>query len=107
MFNARGVIIRQFLKQGKGESVWKPRYFTIDFTGDIYISDKGNLCITICDKYGNGGGRIGKSGDGFGQFKMPTGIARSIEGRLVVVDGSKNDKVLQIFEDTFVFGLWK
>ena len=38
---------------------------------------------------------------------MPTGIARSIEGRLVVVDGSKNDKVLQIFEDTFVFGLWK
>ena len=79
--------------------MFRPRYFAIHWSGDLYISDKGGCCITICDREGVVNTRIGEKGEGCGQFLMPTGIAITTDGKIVIVDGSKAVKILQIIED--------
>lgn len=99
VFNEGGDKLKQFMTQGERGEVFRPRYLAMDCSGDIYISDKGGCRIIICDREGVMNVRIGTRGQGCGQFLMPTGIAISTDGKIVVVDGGKAGNILQIFED--------
>ena len=107
VFNEAGDKLRQFLTQGTGGAVFRPRYFAIDCSGDLYISDKKGCCVTICDGMGVVSKRIGGRGEECRQFLMPTGIAINSDGKVVVVDGAKARNILQIFEDAVFSKLQK
>ena len=101
VFHRGGGIVRQFLTQGIDRDVLNPRYFEVDYHGNLLISDKGNCNVLIYKSNGERT-RLGRRGDGVGAFRRPTGITVSLEGRIVVLDGLKDGNIIQLFDDQII-----
>ena len=72
---------------GPEESLlFRPVNILFDAEGDIYVADSGQHAILIFSRDGKYKSRIGREGDGPGEFRMPVVSYFSWEGELVVED---------------------
>ena len=92
----RGVMKRSLITCGRDMDVSSPRFFCLDKTGNIVISDQENHLIRVFSSEGNPLHRIGREGHEKGSFYQPQGVAIDPNGNLVCVSNNKNSGV-QIF----------
>ena len=89
-------LIREIITRGEGNQVINPMYFCLDGELNILITDFSANSVLI---FSNGGQllhKLGKRGEGRGDFISPTGIATVREGRIIVL--SRNpEHYIQIF----------
>ena len=88
-------LIRQIITQGGGNQVIIPLYFCLDREFNILITDYSADVLI----FSNGGEllyKLGKRGEGRGDFISPTGIATDREGRVIVVSQNP-EHCVQIF----------
>lgn len=72
---------------GPEESLFfRPVNLLFDAEGDIYVTDSGQHAILVYGREGKFKFRIGREGDGPGEFRMPAVSYFSWEGELVVED---------------------
>ena len=89
-------LIREIITQGEGNQVIVPLYFCLDREFNILMTDFSADNVVIFSNRGELMYKIGKSGEGRGDFISPTGIATDREGRIIVV--SENPKYcIQLF----------
>ncbi len=70
-----------------GEALlYDPKYFLFNTQGDVYIPDEQAYTVFLFDRDGNLKRRIGREGNGPGEFQCPSEVHISWEGELVVVD---------------------
>lgn len=85
-----------------GKNYDLPRYVTVSPTGKILVSDAGNHCIFMFDKYGEFKQTIGSYGTKDGELKSPYGVCCDIHGNVYVAD-HYNDRISHFTRDgTFV-----
>ena len=78
-------LIREIITRGEGNQVIKPRYFCLDREFNILMTDCSADNVVIFSNRGELLYKLGKRGDGKGDFISPTGIAADREGRIIVV----------------------
>ena len=78
-------LIRQIITQGEGNQVIDPLYFCLDREFNILMSDFSANSVMIFSNSGELLNKLGKRGEGRGDFISPTGIATDREGRIIVV----------------------
>ena len=83
-------LIREIITRGEGNQVIKPRYFCLDREFNILMTDFSANSVMVFSNRGELLHKIGKRGEGRGDFISPTGIATDREGRIIVV--SQNPK---------------
>ena len=89
-------LIREIIIQGEGNQVIYPRYFCLDREFNILMTDCSAGSVVIFSNKGELLHKLGKRGEGRGDFISPTGIATDREGRIIVV--SQNPKYcIQLF----------
>jgi NHL repeat len=81
------------------QSLRAPGNFTFDDKGGVYVSNVGNNKVMKYDLDGNFLGSFGGTGDQFGNFVRPRGVAVDDTGRIYVVDAGLN--IVQLFDDQF------
>ena len=89
-------LIREIITQGQGNQVINPWYFCLDRELNILITDFSADIVLI---FSNGGEllhKLGKRGEGRGDFISPTGIAMDREDRIIVVSQNP-EHCIQIF----------
>ena len=96
IFSSDHVIINRIITQGDGKQTNKPYFFDIDRDYNVIMSDYINDCVYIFNREGQEIHRIGKRGEGIGEFISPRGVALDNTGRVVVVC-NKDTSCLQIF----------
>ena len=96
VFTSNHVLVNRLLTRGSGKQIYNPRFFDIDREYNIILSDSKNNCICVFSQHGDHIHRIGRSGQGIGEFDRPSGIALDNTGHIVVVC-QKNNACLQIF----------
>ena len=96
IFSSDHVIINRIITRGDGKQTNNPCIFDIDRDYNVIMSDYGNNCVYIFSREGEEIHRIGKKGEGIGEFTNPFGVALDDIGRIVVVC-SKATSCLQIF----------
>ena len=70
-----------------GEALlYDPKYFLFSAQGDVYIPDEQAYTIFLFDSEGHLKRRIGREGNGPGEFQCPSEVHISWDGELVVVD---------------------
>ena len=87
-----GHLLSSCVSRGEGLDcfVSKPFFLCIDPAGNIIISDWGTHSIKIISKSGNLMHKIGKEGNGIGEFVRPFGISVSKSGVIFVVSDNAN-----------------
>ena len=97
-FLRSGEFQRSCLSQGSAvdTTVWGPKFFDLDRTGKLLISDWGHHRIAILSNFDHSLQTIGSRGDYEGQLNYPSGIAVSENGIIFVVSHNKN-YILQCF----------
>ena len=89
-------LIREIITRGEGNQVTNPMYFCLDREFNILITDYSADTVLIFSNRGEMLHKLGKRGEGRGDFINPTGIATDREGRIIVV--SRNpEHCIQIF----------
>ena len=89
-------LIREIVTQGEGDQVINPLYFCLDREFNIIVTDFSADIVLIFSNRGEPLHKLGKRGEGRGDFIAPTGIATDGEDRIIVV--SQNPKhCIQIF----------
>ena len=78
-------LIRELITQGEGNQVINPRYFCLDREFNIMMTDLSAGSVMIFSNSGELLNKLGKRGEGRGDFISPTGIATDREGRIIVV----------------------
>lgn len=81
------------------QSLLIPNNFTVDSSGNFYVTNTGTNRVIKYDLDGNFLGTFGESGDKVGNFVKPKGVAVDAAGRIYVVDGGTN--IVQLFDDQF------
>ena len=95
-YNYSHQLIREILTRGEGNQVIDPLYFCLDREFNILMTDFSSNSVVIFSNRGELLNKIGKRGEGRGDFISPTGIATDREGRIIVV--SRNPKhCIQMF----------
>ena len=89
-FSRRGELLRSFLTQGEDGLVYYPRFFCLDITGNILVTDCCRHCIKIFSPSGQLIHTIGKRGHGRGEFYCPYGISVTHSGTVFVVSDNSN-----------------
>ena len=84
-----------FGRHGKGELFW-PYGVAIDSSNRVYVSEWGNLRISIFTLEGEFVTSFGSKGSGLGQFRYPSGLAVDSSGVVYVCDTGNNR--VQLFE---------
>ena len=85
-------------QNGSSSSFNEPTSLTFDNTGNLYIADKNNHIIRVCDSMGNCSTAVGLPGtpgylDGTkenAKFKSPSGIAFTNYGTLLIIERHNN-----------------
>ena len=77
-------LIREILTQG-GNQVINPQYFCLDRKFNILMTDFSANSVMIFSNRGELLNKLGKRGEGRGDFISPTGIATDRAGRIIVV----------------------
>ena len=89
-------LIREIITQGEGNQVINPWHFCLDREFNILITDFSANTVMIFSHRGELLHKLGKRGEGRGDFIYPTGIATDGEGRIIVVSQNP-EHCLQIF----------
>ena len=96
VFNSNHVLTNRLITRGDGKQTNYPVCFDIDREYNIIMSDYSNHCVYVFNQEGEEIHRIGKSGQGIGEFINPWGIVLDNTGRIVVVC-QKDTACLQFF----------
>jgi len=73
--------------EGSEETIlFRPQHVFFDSEGNLYIADSGQFAVMVYDRDGEFKLRVGREGEGPGEFKMPAASYISWEGELVVED---------------------
>ena len=96
VFNSDHVLTNRLITKGDGKQTKDPYCFDIDREYNIIISDYSNHCVYVFNQEGEQIHRIGKEGQGIGEFYKPCGIALDNTGRIIVVCW-KDTNCLQFF----------
>ena len=95
-YNYSHQLIRDIIIRGEGNQVIDPGYFCLDREFNILITDYSANTVMIFSNRGELLYKLGKRGEGRGDFISPTGVATDREGRIIVV--SQNPKYcIQLF----------
>ena len=94
VFDSNHVLTNRLITRGK--QTINPVCFDIDREYNIIMSDYNNHCVCVFNQEGEEIHRIGKSGQGIGEFVNPWGIVLDNAGRIVVVC-KKDTACLQFF----------
>ena len=89
-FSRRGELLRSFLTQGEDGLVYYPRFFCLDITGNILVTDCCRHCIKIFSPSGQLIHTIGKRGHGRGELSRPYGISVTQSGTVFVVSDNSS-----------------
>ena len=97
IFSMEGELIERMVSRGISTftDVTNPFCFTIDYFGNILLSDSGRDCIVVLSPSGQLVDKLGKRGKKEGEFEYPMGIA--INSLFQVVSVNRKDKGIQIF----------
>ena len=87
-YNYSHQLIREIITRREGNQVIIPWYFCLDREFNILITDYSADLVMIFSNRGELLYKLGRSGEGRGDFIFPTGIATDREGRIIV--GSHN-----------------
>ena len=96
VFNSNHVLTNRLITRGDGKQTNNPYSFDIDREYNIIMSDYSNHCVYVFNQKGEEIHRIGKNGQGIGEFMNPYGIVLDNTGRIVVVC-QKDTACLQFF----------
>ena len=96
VFDSNHVLTNRLITRGTGKQTNNPYCFDIDREYNIIMSDYINHCVCVFNQEGEEIHRIGKSGQGIGEFIHPYGIVLDNTGRIVVVC-KKDTACLQFF----------
>ena len=96
VFNSNHVLTNRLITRGDGKQTNNPYCFDIDREYNIIMSDFNNHCVYVFNQEGEEIHRIGKKGQGIGEFNGPFGIVLDNTGRIVVVC-QKDTACLQFF----------
>ena len=96
VFNSNHVLTNRLITRGYGKQTNNPNCFDIDREYNIIMSDYNNHCVYVFNQEGEEIHRIGKNGQGIGEFINPWGIVLDNTGRIVVVC-QKDTACLQFF----------
>ena len=96
IFNSDHLITNTIITRGSGKQTNDPYFFDIDREYNVIMSDCSNNCVVVFNQTGEEIHRIGKRGQGIGEFNYPHGVALDNLGRIVVVC-RKDTACLQIF----------
>ena len=96
VFNSNHVLTNRLITRGDGKQTNLPICFDIDREYNIIMSDYMNHCVYVFNQKGEEIHRIGKKGQGIGEFSRPYGIVLDNSGRIVVVC-QKDTACLQFF----------
>ena len=96
VFDSNHILTNRLITRGTGKQTNNPFSFDIDREYNIIMSDFGNHCVYVFNQEGEEIHRIGKKGQGIGEFISPWGIALDNTGRIVVVC-QKDTNCLQFF----------
>ena len=96
IFNSDHLITNTIITRGSGKQTNNPYFFDIDREYNVIMSDYNNNCLYVFNQTGEEIHRIGKRGQGIGEFICPHGVALDNLGRIVVVCW-KDTACLQIF----------
>ena len=94
VFDSNHVLTNRLITRGK--QTINPYCFDIDREYNIIMSDYNNHCVCVFNQEGEEIHRIGKNGQGIGEFVNPWGIVLDNTGRIVVVC-HKDTACLQFF----------
>ena len=95
-YSRSGDLLSSCVTQGKAGIVYQPYFFCLDTAGNILITDKWRNDVKIFSPSGHLIHKIGKEGQGRGEFSYPYGICVSELGTIFVVSWNGNF-VLQSF----------
>ena len=84
-YNYSHQLIREIITRREGNQVINPQYFCLDREFNILMSDFSSCSVMIFSNRGELLHKLGKRGEGRGDFISPTGIATDREGRIIVV----------------------
>ena len=96
VFDSNHILINRLITRGAGKQTDYPASFDIDRDYNIIMSDFQNHCVYVFSQEGEEIHRIGKRGEGIGEFTNPWGVALDNAGRIVVVCQKKKG-CLQFF----------
>ena len=96
VFNSDHVLTNRLITRGDGRQTRNPSCFDIDREYNIIMSDYSNHCVYVFNQEGEQIHKLGKEGQGIGEFYHPCGIAVDNTGRVIVVC-HKNTNCLQFF----------
>ena len=96
VFNSNHVLTNRLITRGDGKQTNYPVCFDIDREYNIIMSDYSNHCVYVFNQEGEEIHRIGKKGQGIGEFINPYGIVLDNTGRIVVAC-QKDIACLQFF----------
>ena len=89
-FSRSGDLLRSCVTQGEDDMVYRPRFFCLDTTGNILITDFPHGSIKILSPSGQLIHTIGKKGHGRGELYYPLGICVTQLGIIFVVSHNSN-----------------
>ena len=84
-YNYSHQLIREIITRGEGNQLIDPRYFCLDREFNILMTDFSADNVVIFSNRGQLLYKLGKRGEGRGDFISPTGIATDRAGRIIVV----------------------
>ena len=89
-YSRSGDLLRSRVTQGNDGTVYHPRFFCLDVTGNILIADTDRNDVEIFSPSGHLIHEIGKKGHGRGKLVYPRGICVSEPGIAFVVSWNEN-----------------
>ena len=96
VFNSDHVLTNRLITRGVGKQTNMPLCFDIDREYNIIMSDCNNHCVNVFNQEGEQIHKLGKGGQGIGEFHRPWGIALDNTGHIIVVC-EKDTNCLQFF----------
>ena len=96
IFSSDHKLIKRLITCGTGGQILNPVCFDIDREYNMIICDRKEPCVYVFSKDGEQIHKIGKRGEGLGEFYFPYGVALDNTGRIIVVDEKDNVR-LQMF----------
>ena len=85
IFNSEHLLINRIITRGRGKLTSNPFSFDIDRDYNIIMSDYNNHCVYVFNRKGEQIHKLGKQGQGIGEFFCPYGIVLDNIGRIIVV----------------------
>ena len=96
VFNSEHQLTDRLISRGEDKQTESCYYFDVDRACNIIMSDYQGHCVFVFNQKGEELHRIGKEGQGVGEFYYPFGIALDSLGGIIVVC-EKDTSCLQIF----------